>query len=112
VVVIEDVPEKIMWINLASLYSSGGRLNFSSAVFQACCVDATAIPYLSKKVNVSLGCYGCRDSTDIADDECLTGIPSHLLAEIVNSLRELSKKVIPTARRKSIYTKLGEKETD
>ena len=105
VVVIEDVPEKIMWINLASLYSSGGRLNFSSAVFQACCVDATAIPYLSKKVNVSLGCYGCRDSTDIADDECLTGIPVHLLPEIVDSLRELSKKAIPTARRKTIYTK-------
>ena len=46
-----------------------------SAVYQACCVDATTIPYLTKNVNVSLGCYSCRDATDIGDDECLAGIP-------------------------------------
>jgi len=106
VIVIEDKPERIMWINLASLYKTGGRLDFSSAVFQACCIDVTAIPYQLKKVNISLGCYGCRDSTDINDDECLIGIPIHLLPEIVESVRELSKKAVPTARRKSVYTSL------
>jgi uncharacterized protein (DUF169 family) len=110
VIVIEATPEQIMWINLASLHRSGGRLEFSSAVFQACCIDVTAIPCATKKVNVSLGCYGCRDSTDIADEECLIGIPLQLLPEIVDSLRELSKKAIPTARRKSIYANLTKQE--
>jgi len=103
VVIIEDKPEKIMWINLASIHETGGRLSFNSAVFQACCVDVTVIPYLTKNVNVSLGCYGCRDATDIADDECLVGIPFEKLKEIVGSLEALSKKAMPEARQKKVY---------
>ena len=103
VVIIEDKPEKIMWINLAAIHETGGRLSFNSAVFQACCVDVTVIPYLTKNVNVSLGCYGCRDSTDIADDECLVGIPYEKLKEIITSLQALSKKAMPEARQKKVY---------
>jgi uncharacterized protein (DUF169 family) len=106
VVIIEDKPEKIMWINLASIHETGGRLSFNSAVFQACCVDVTVIPYLTKNVNVSLGCYGCRDATDIADDECLVGIPFKKLKEIVTSLEALSKKAMPEARQKKVYNQL------
>lgn len=36
VIIIEDEPEKIMWINLAAIHETGGRLSFSSAVFQTC----------------------------------------------------------------------------
>jgi uncharacterized protein (DUF169 family) len=103
VVIIEDRPEKIMWINLAAIHETGGRLSFSSAVFQACCVDVTVIPYLTKNVNVSLGCYGCRDATDIADDECLVGIPMEKLDEIITSLKALAQKAMPEARNKGVY---------
>jgi len=103
VVIIEDKPEKIMWINLAAIHETGGRLSFSSAVFQACCVDVTVIPYLTKNVNVSLGCYGCRDATDIADDECLVGIPMEKLGEIITSLKALAQKAMPEARNKGVY---------
>jgi len=106
VVIIEDKPEKIMWINLASIHETGGRLSFSSSVFQACCVDVTVIPYLTKEVNVSLGCYGCRDATDIADDECLVGIPYEKLREIVTSLEALSKKAMPEVRQKRVYNQI------
>jgi uncharacterized protein (DUF169 family) len=103
VVIIEDKPEKIMWINLAAIHETGGRLSFSSAVFQACCVDVTVSPYLTKNVNVSLGCYGCRDATDIADDECLVGIPMEKLDEIITSLKALTQKAMPEARNKEVY---------
>jgi uncharacterized protein (DUF169 family) len=103
VVIIEDKPEKIMWINLATIHETGGRLSFSSAVFQACCVDVTVIPYLTKNVNISLGCYGCRDATDIADDECLVGIPIGKLDQIVTSIKALARKAMPDARKKGVY---------
>jgi uncharacterized protein (DUF169 family) len=103
IVIIEDKPEKIMWINLAAIHKTGGRLSFSSAVFQACCVDVTVIPYLTKNVNVSLGCYGCRDATDIADDECLVGIPMEKMGEIITSLKALAQKAMPEARNKGVY---------
>jgi uncharacterized protein (DUF169 family) len=103
VVIIEDKPEKIMWINLAAIHETGGRLSFSSAVFQACCVDVTVIPYLTKNVNVSLGCYGCRDATDIADDECLVGIPMEKMDGIITSLKALAQKAMHDARNKGVY---------
>jgi uncharacterized protein (DUF169 family) len=103
VVIIEDKPEKIMWISIASIYKTGGRLSFNSAVFQACCVDVTVIPYVTKNINVSLGCYGCRGSTDITDDECLAGIPIEKLEEILTSLKALSLKAMSEARQKRVY---------
>ena len=103
VVIIEDKPEKIMWINLAAIHETGGRLSFSSAVFQACCVDVTVIPYQTKNVNVSLGCYGCRDATDIEDDECLVGIPIKKMDKITTSLKALAQKAMAEARNKGVY---------
>lgn len=47
IVVVEDTVEKLMWLLLASLHASGGeRVQSSTAVLQAICVDATLIPYL------------------------------------------------------------------
>jgi len=103
VVVIEDNPEKIMWINLASIHGTGDRLVFNSAIFQACCVDVTVIPFLTGRVNASFGCYGCREATDLRDDEFLGGIPFEKLEGIIMALESLSKKAIPSVRNKGVY---------
>ncbi len=101
-VIIEDKPEKIMWLALASIYKEGGRLSFDTAVFQATCVDVTTVPYVSGEINACFGCYGCRDSTDMSDDEALIGIPWEKIDELVSSLEALSLKAIPKARSKGI----------
>ena len=103
VLVIEDDPEKIMWINLASIHGAGDRLVFNSAIFQACCVDVTVIPFLTDRVNASFGCYGCREATDLRDDEGLVGIPFEKLEVIIGALESLSKKAIPSVRNKGVY---------
>ena len=47
VVVVEDEVEKLMWINLAYLHATGGkRIQSSTAILQATCVDAAIVPYL------------------------------------------------------------------
>lgn len=103
VVVLEEEPDKIMWISLASLHEKGGRLSFGTGVFQACCVDATVEPYLRGDVNASFGCYGCRDATDIDDGEGLIGIPYSKLPEILEALESLSLKAMPQVRSKGVY---------
>jgi uncharacterized protein (DUF169 family) len=103
VVVLEEEPEKIMWISLASLHKKGGRLNFGTSVFQACCVDATVEPYLRGDINASFGCYGCRDATDISDGEGLIGIPYGKLHEILESLERLSMRAMPQVQSKGVY---------
>lgn len=103
VVVIESKPEHLMWLALASIYETGERLQFDSAIFQATCVDSTVIPFVKGKLNSTLGCYGCRESTNIKDDENLIGIPYSKLANIIKNLEQLAEKPMKKARGKEAF---------
>lgn len=107
VVIIEDEVEKLMWVSLAYLNVTGGqRVQSSTAVLQATCVDATIIPYLEQRLNQCFGCYGCRDATDIGPNEAVLGFPGALLPAIVDALEYLNKQAIPTSRQKKAYSAL------
>ena len=47
VVVIESAVEHLMWVVLADVFETGGRLDFSTGILQATCVDGTIIPFLT-----------------------------------------------------------------
>lgn len=107
VIVVEDEVEKLMWIGLAYLNVRGGeRVQSSTAVLQATCVDSTVIPYLENRLNLGYGCYGCRDATDLAGSETALGFPGALLAGIVAHLEYLNRKALPTARAKRAWAGL------
>ncbi|MDZ7843513.1 MAG: DUF169 domain-containing protein [Anaerolineales bacterium] len=107
VVVLEDEPEKLMWISLAYLNIRGGkRVVSSTAVLQATCVDSTIIPYQEQRLNQCFGCYGCRDATDIDPTEAALGFPGNLLPALVDSLEFLNQKAIPVSRSKRAYRAL------
>jgi len=103
VVVVEAKAEQVMWLALASMFKEGGRRTFNTGVLQATCVDATIVPFLTGEVNMSMGCYGCREATDMADDEAIIGIPGNKLPEIITSLEKLAEKAMPRVRSKAIY---------
>lgn len=111
-VVVEAKAEQVMWLALASMFKEGGRRTFSTGVLQATCVDATIVPFLSGEINMGFGCYGCREATDMADDEAIIGIPGGKLAEIVSSLESLAEKARPRVRSKAIYKMYVEGEED
>lgn len=100
VVVIESKPEHLMWTALAYISKTGERLSFSSAIFQATCVDSTVIPFAKDTLNSTLGCYGCRDATNIEDSECLIGVPYNKLEELVENLERMSGGAMKKARSK------------
>jgi uncharacterized protein (DUF169 family) len=113
VVVVEDEVEKLMWIALAYLNDGGGRLEFSTSVLQAVCVDATVLPFLSRRLNMSFGCYGCRDATDARPEEAILGFPGDKLAMVTANLKYLASKAIARSRAKHIcelFTQRIEKE--
>ncbi len=110
VVVVEDEVEKLMWIALARLNAQAGRrIESSTAVLQATCVDATLIPFVEKRFNLSFGCYGCRDATDIGTNETVLGFPFEQFEEIVSFIEYLDEKAIPNSRGKNAFTLLQEK---
>lgn len=113
IVVVEDETEKLMWFALANLNLKGGqRIESSTAILQATCVDATTIPFLQKKFNMSMGCYGCRDATDIEPNETVLGFPFSDFKEIAENIEFLSQKAIPNSRGKNAFAMLKRKEAE
>jgi len=110
VVVLESDVEHLMWVALARLFETGGRLPLDTAILQATCVDATIIPFVYQRLNASLGCYGCREATNLADSECVLGFPVKDLEKIVTSLEKLNEKAIPRVRGKTVYKALLSRE--
>jgi uncharacterized protein (DUF169 family) len=92
-----------MWLGLAINFEECGRLNFNSSIFQAECVDVTTVPYLTGEANMTPGCYGCRQATDIPPEHMLIGIPAKLLPQVVKSLEVLSQKAMQTVSEKGVY---------
>lgn len=99
VVVVTGLPEQIYWLVPASTFNEGGRVNVSTSAFQATCVDSTVIPVMTGRLNLSLGCFGCRRRTDMVPEEMLAGIPIDKLEGIVSALEKFNKGPIPKARK-------------
>jgi uncharacterized protein (DUF169 family) len=103
VIIIEDEVEKLMWLALAYLNDKGGRLNFSTSILQAMCVDSTIIPFVTNDINMSFGCYGCRDATDAKSGEAILGFPGNKLDMVIKNLKYLKSKAIDRSREKLVY---------
>ena len=100
VVAIIGQPEQMMWLCMACSYYTGHRFNFNISGYNAQCVETTLLPLTTGKFNLSLGCYGCRASSDIGDDMMFMGIPLEQMPEIIRGLKKLGQKAIPEARNK------------
>jgi uncharacterized protein (DUF169 family) len=106
IIVLETVPEHLMWLALATIHQNGGRLEFTSSISNGTCVDTTVVPFLTQKLNVSLGCYGCRNATSIPDENLLAGLPGCQIQDILDSLQIISEKAMPRTREKRAYARL------
>ena len=107
IVVLESAVEHLMWVALAKVFETGGRLEFSTGILQATCVDGTIMPFLKQEIHASLGCYGCREATNMAESECVLGFPVKDLEHIMNSLKKLNERAIPRVRGKAVYKALS-----
>jgi uncharacterized protein (DUF169 family)/NAD-dependent dihydropyrimidine dehydrogenase PreA subunit len=105
VIVVIANPEQLMWLCMSASYYTGRRFDFKVSGYNALCVETTVIPYTTGEINISLGCYGCRASTDLSDDLMFIGIPLAKMDKVIRGLEELGKKAIPDSRAK-IYLPL------
>jgi len=111
-IVIEDEVEKLMWIALAYLNEEGGRLNMSTSILQAVCVDSIVLPFKSQKINMSFGCYGCRDATDAKPNEAILGIPFSKLGMTIENIKYLKSKAIDRSRAKQVYQAFSKRDEE
>lgn len=100
VITIFAQPEQMMWLTMATSFYTGHRSTFQVSGYNAQCVETTLIPYLSGQFNISLGCYGCRASSDIGDDLMFMGIPLKQMPGLIKGLQALGRKAIPDSRNK------------
>jgi uncharacterized protein (DUF169 family) len=86
VVLIVAKPISMLKFAQACLYKEGGRLFSEFSGIQSVCADTGAYPYMTGKVNFSLGCDGSRKFSGIDDELMVMGIPAELLKEIADAL--------------------------
>jgi len=98
VIAVIAQPEQMMWLCMAASFYTGKKFDFKVSGYNAQCVETTLLPYTSGKINISLGCYGCRASSDIGDDLMFMGIPYSQIPQIVTGLVELNRKAISGAK--------------
>lgn len=99
VVAFVDIPERIYWVEGLFTRKTGGRVHYSTAPFQCACEDLTAVPIMTKKPNISIGCFGCRKKTDMKPDEMAVGIPYSLIPGMVDTLEIYKDGVFTKAKR-------------
>jgi len=87
VIVLVTNPWSMLKLVQSSLFRMGGRIHAEFAGIQSVCADACAQPYLTGKVNFSLGCDGSRKFSGIEDSELVMGIPAEMLPEIIEALQ-------------------------
>jgi uncharacterized protein (DUF169 family) len=113
VVVVEGSAEVLMWLVLADLNVHGGeRRSGDTAVLQAACADSTIVPHLERRLNYSLGCYGCREATDLGPGETVIGFPGEELEPLLAALSALRAKAVGRSRSKSAYASLRQRISD
>ncbi|MCG7840880.1 MAG: DUF169 domain-containing protein, partial [Methanomassiliicoccales archaeon] len=90
VVIVTGTPEQMYWLlPVAATFFQGGKMVVEMEPFQASCAYSTVYPYLHDTLSLSIGCFGCRKSTDLEPSEMLVGIPASKLKEVVAALERL-----------------------
>lgn len=87
IVIVTANPRGMLKLAQSTLFTLGGRINSSFSGIQSVCSDACAQPYLTGKLNFSLGCDGSRRFSGIEDGEMVIGIPVEMLPEITAALK-------------------------
>ncbi len=100
VIAVIAQPEQMMWLCMAASFFTGRRFEFKVSGYNAQCVETTLIPYTTQGINISLGCYGCRASSDVGDDLMFMGIHISQMESLIKGLERLGKKAIPDSRNK------------
>lgn len=100
VIAVIAKPEQIMWLNMSASFESGHRSEFHVSGYNAQCVETTLLPYTTQRFNLSLGCYGCRASSDVGDELMFMGIPPAQMPSLIEGLSKLGRKAIADSRRK------------
>ncbi len=77
-------PVQIMKIARLLLQTTEKRINSDFGGVSSLCADVVAKPYLTNQSNVSFGCNGSREYTDIDDNELVMGLTMEDILSIVN----------------------------
>jgi uncharacterized protein (DUF169 family) len=90
VIIVTGTPEQMYWLlPVAATFFQGGKMVVEMEPFQASCAYSTVYPYLHDTLSLSIGCYGCRKSTDLEPSEMLVGFPANKLEQIVATLERV-----------------------
>lgn len=108
VVMIVSNPYNIMRVLQGYSYYYGLQSNFKMTGNQAICSEATAAPYLTNDINVSMLCIGTRHEAGWKDDELAVAFPYNRFETIAKGVMETINIMDNNNKKKAIEEKLNE----
>lgn len=81
-------------------------MNFSTSVSNGTCSDLTVVPHRTGRINITAGCYGCRNATSVPEEYMYASFPGDQLEAIVEALQKINEKALPRTRGKKAYNRL------
>lgn len=108
VVLIVTNPYNAMRIIQGYSYYYGVQPSFKMSGNQAICSEATAYPYLSNNINVSMLCIGTRHKAGWKDNELSVSFPYNSLHTILNGIMETINIMDNNEKKEKIEKKLHE----
>jgi uncharacterized protein (DUF169 family) len=89
VIVVIGNPAQAMKLSQALVYTMGGRVEADFAGIQSICADSVSGPFLRRRPNITLGCSGSRQYSDIKEDEVVIGLTGENIGCVVNALEKI-----------------------
>jgi uncharacterized protein (DUF169 family) len=108
VVIIVTNPYNVMRIVQGYSYYYGLQANFKMTGNQAICSEATAYPYISNNINVSMLCIGTRHRAGWKDDELAVAFPYNRFKMITAGVMGTVNSMDNNQKKKLIESKLKE----
>ncbi len=111
-VLIVTNPYNVMRILQGYSYFYGMHSNYQMVGNQAICSEATALPYMSNNINVSMLCIGTRHKAGWKDSELVVGIPFNRFETISQGVMNTINIMDNNKKKEYIQKKLTENNID
>jgi len=109
-VILRTNSEQTMWIIHSRSFAEGKHLTIEVQTEASVCSGTSIACYLRNEVQIGFGCFGCRSNTDIGFTDILVGIPTSILATVVETLEKLRQPIAVSRAKAAFYTTYPEKK--
>lgn len=109
-IVVTANAEQAMWILQSRAYAEGRHSSFDIQTEGSFCSGVAIASIVRNEVQLGFGCFGSRSNTAMGPYDIEVGIPTSILADVVETLEKLKGPMAGAKAKKGFYVAYPEKQ--